>query len=408
MQECADRMNRGSHVAVDAEPTGATDLLVYLRECRELVAEEIKRILPEDPRFHDVLYRLMLEYPLREGKGLRPALCVATSRAVGGQLETVLRTAAVLELYHNAFLIHDDVEDESWLRRGELTLHREHGLAIAVNVGDAMLALTLQPLLDNVPLIGLGLSLRVLMEIAHMTRCSVEGQALELDWVRRGRFDLDDADYVTMVERKTGWYSFISPVVLGATIAGLKQSRIEELAGFARSLAVAFQIQDDILNLEGDPLQYGKEIGGDLWEGKRTLILLHMMRSASPTQRRRAERILAKARPALAGRVGDATVGHLSRVIDRLCTDGDLTARGRQRLNRALRCSAPAEKTDAEVRYLRQLVDDAGSLDYARRVALRFAEDARRRLADCGRWLVTSAHRDVLEATVGFVIERVQ
>jgi geranylgeranyl diphosphate synthase type II len=400
-------MNRGTYIAVDAEPTEATDLLVYLRECRELVAEEIKRILPDDPRFHDVLYRLMLEYPLREGKGLRPALCVATCRAVGGQLEAVLRTAAVLELYHNAFLIHDDVEDESWFRRGELTLHREHGLAIAVNVGDAMLALTLQPLLDNVPLIGLGLSLRVLMEIAHMTRCSVEGQALELDWVRRGRFDLDDADYVTMVERKTGWYSFISPVVLGATIAGLEQSRIEELAGFARSLAVAFQIQDDLLNLEGDPRQYGKEIGGDLWEGKRTLILLHMMRSASPAQRRRAERILAKARPALAGKVGRATVGNLSRVIDRLCIDGDLTARGRQRLKRALRGSAVAEKTDAEVRYLRQLVDDTGSLDYARRVALGFAEDARRRLADCG-WLLTSAHRDVLEATVGFVIERVQ
>ena len=400
-------MNRGTHVAVDVESTGATDLLLYLRECRELVAEEIQRILPEDPRFHDVLYRLMLEYPLREGKGLRPALSVATCRAVGGQPDAVLRTAAVLELYHNAFLIHDDVEDESWLRRGELTLHREHGLAIAVNVGDAMLALTLQPLLDNVPLIGLGLSLRVLMEIAHMTRCSVEGQALELDWMRRGRFDLDDADYVTMVERKTGWYSFISPVVLGATIAGLAPSRIEELVGFARSLAVAFQIQDDILNLDGDPLHYGKEIGGDLWEGKRTLILLHMMRSAAPTERRRAARILAKARPALAGKAGGATVGHLSRMIDRVCMDGDLTAHGRQRLKRALRGFAPAEKTDADVRYLRQLVDDTGSLDYARRVALGFAEDARRRLAGC-RWLVPSTHRDVLEATVDFVIERVQ
>jgi len=401
-------MNRLKRIAVDAEPTAAGDLLDYLRECRELVAEEITRILPEDPRFHDVLYRLMLEYPLREGKGLRPALCVATCRAVGGQLEAVLRTAAVLELYHNAFLIHDDVEDESWLRRGELTLHREHGLAIAVNVGDAMLALALQPLLDNVPLIGLGLSLRVLQEIARMTRCSVEGQALELDWVRRGRFDLDDEDYVTMVERKTGWYSFISPVVLGATIAALEPSRIEELSAFARSLAVAFQIQDDILNLEGDPHQYGKEIGGDIWEGKRTLILLHTMRSASAAQRRRAERILAKARPPLATKVDAASVGNLSRVIDRLCADGDLTAQGRQRLKRALRGNAPSEKTDAEVRYLRQLVDDAGSLDYARRVALRFAEDARRRLAECNRWLVASPHRDVLEATVDFVIERVQ
>jgi hypothetical protein len=133
-----------------------------------------------------------------------------------------------------------------------------------------------------------------------------------------------------------------------------------------------------------------------------------MMRCASRAQRRRAERILAKARPPLARKVGGATVGNLSGVIDRLCTDGELTAQGQRRLKRALRGSAPAEKTDAEVRYLRQLVDDTESLDYARGVALGFAEEARRRLADCGRWLAPSAHRDVLEATVDFVIERVQ
>src|ERR1700746_2122613 len=177
MPECADRMNRLKRIAVDAEPTAAGDLLDYLRECRELVAEEITRILPEDPRFHDVLYRLMLEYPLREGKGLRPALCVATCRAVGGRLEAVLRTAAVLELYHNAFLIHDDVEDESWLRRGRPTLHIDHGIPIAVNVGDAMLSLSLQPLLNNVERVGLGPALRILRAVAHMTRKTVDVQA---------------------------------------------------------------------------------------------------------------------------------------------------------------------------------------------------------------------------------------
>ena len=86
-----------------------------------------------------MLFNLMLDYPLRDAKALRPALCIATCRALGGQLEEVLPSAAVLEFFHNAFLIHDDIEDQSELRRGAPTLHYAHGVPIAVNVGDAML-----------------------------------------------------------------------------------------------------------------------------------------------------------------------------------------------------------------------------------------------------------------------------
>src|SRR5262245_6124293 len=161
-------------------------LAEYLDECRGLVQEEIRRIVPADRRRGAVLYELIFDYPLRDAKGLRPSLCIATCRALGGKLEAVLRSAAVLELYHNAFLIHDDIEDESLMRRGGPTLHRVHGVPIAVNVGDAMLALSLQPLLDNIGVIGLGPSLRVLSAVARMTRESGEGQALELSWVRRG------------------------------------------------------------------------------------------------------------------------------------------------------------------------------------------------------------------------------
>jgi geranylgeranyl diphosphate synthase type II len=88
----------------------------------------------------------MLDYPLREAKALRPAMCIATCRALGGSTEGVLQSATVLELYHNAFLIHDDVEDESEKRRDGTTLHRAHGVPVAINVGDGMLALALEPL----------------------------------------------------------------------------------------------------------------------------------------------------------------------------------------------------------------------------------------------------------------------
>ncbi len=158
------------------------DLNAYLNDCRTLVTEEIRQIIPADRRYQSILYDLMLDYPLREGKALRPALCIASCRALGGKLESVLRSAAVLELYHNAFLIHDDVEDESLMRRGSPTLQRQHGVPIAVNVGDAMLALTLKPLLENIGVVGLGPALRILEAISHMVQESVHGQAMELDW----------------------------------------------------------------------------------------------------------------------------------------------------------------------------------------------------------------------------------
>src|SRR4051812_13333371 len=95
----------------------------YLTEARDLVMVELREIVPNN-RYGPILYDLMMKYPLRAAKGLRPALCMATCRALGGRLHDVLRTAAVIELYHNAFLIHDDIEDGSLMRRGFPTLHR--------------------------------------------------------------------------------------------------------------------------------------------------------------------------------------------------------------------------------------------------------------------------------------------
>src|SRR5580700_4160348 len=95
------------------------------------------------------LWDLVPSYPKRGGKGFRPALCLATCRAFGGSTRSALLSAVALELFHNAFLVHDDVEDGSEYRRGLPTLHSEHGVGIAVNVGDAMNVLSLRPLMEN-------------------------------------------------------------------------------------------------------------------------------------------------------------------------------------------------------------------------------------------------------------------
>ena len=164
----------------------------YLAACQKMCAAEIERLYSPDDGASGTLFELILDYPSRGGKAVRPTLSIATCLGLGGRIEAILPTAATLELYHNAFLIHDDIEDESLLRRGRPALHVDHGIPVAINVGDAMLSLSLQPLLDNVERVGLGPALRILRAVAQMTRRTVEGQAIELDWVRSNAWQLDD------------------------------------------------------------------------------------------------------------------------------------------------------------------------------------------------------------------------
>jgi geranylgeranyl diphosphate synthase type II len=388
------------------------DLLGYMDECRELVVAEIRDILPKADRYRPVLYDLILDYPLREAKAIRPSLCVATCRALGGRMESVLRSAAVLEFYHNAFLVHDDVEDGSEFRRDAPTLHRTHGVPIAVNVGDAMLALALEPLLDNMASLGLGKAIRILQLVGRMARETAEGQALELGWIRTREWDLTDTDYLRMVYKKTSWYTFVAPMLAGAIVAGAEPACLVALRKFAVSLGLAFQIQDDVLNLTAERTHYGKEIGGDLWEGKHTLILLHALRSASPSERRRAHAILAKPRPTSPAVTDDgdlvASTERLARLVDELRRAGDVTARGHTALRRAVRKTDRDTgcKTDADIAVLRALIAKHRSIEAAKAVARRWAALAHARLDALHGRLGRSVHREFLEALVDFVVER--
>jgi geranylgeranyl diphosphate synthase type II len=372
----------------------------YLSACQDACLAEIRRLLPAPDGSPGGLVELILDYPLRGGKALRPALSIAVCLGLGGPLEAVLPTAATLELYHNAFLIHDDIEDESVLRRGRAALHVDHGVPIAINVGDAMMSLSLQPLLDNVERVGLGPALRILRAVAHMTRRTVEGQAVELGWVRRNAWQLDDADYLAMVERKTSWYSFITPLQVGAIAAGAPTAHLAPLEPLGRHLGAAFQITDDLLNLRADPEDYGKEIGGDLWEGKRTLMLLHALRHAALPDRQRAWEILGRRRPTV------DPEPPLRALLDALTARGELTPAGHTEITAHLHgTDAPAAKTIDDIRWLHALLARTGSLDHARAVAARQADAAADAL-DALDWFPASHHRDVLTGLVDYVHER--
>jgi geranylgeranyl diphosphate synthase type II len=264
---------------------------------RDLTYQALRDALPtREPRRY--LYDLVSQQFSAVGKGLRPALCLATCCAFGGKVEQALPSAVSLELLHNAFLVHDDIEDGSLYRRNRATLHVEAGVPLAINVGDAINTLSLASLTENIPVLGADLSYRVFHEAHHLVLQSVEGQALELGWTRDNVFDLTEDDYLRMVLKKTCWYTCIHPCRIGGLIGTAGRIDADRFNLFGYYLGAAFQIQDDILNLIGDQAQYGKEILGDIWEGKRTLMLLHALRTCSDDERMELAKVLSVDREA--------------------------------------------------------------------------------------------------------------
>jgi geranylgeranyl diphosphate synthase type II len=265
-----------------------------LREYGSLTREALSRYLPShEPRRH--LYDLVADYPKRGGKMMRPSLCIATTRAFGGRLEDALGCAVSLELLHNALLIHDDIEDGSEERRGLPTLHVQHGVPIAINVGDTLTLLSLRPLFENHERLGPRLSMRILEETEVMARESAEGQAIELGWRQDNDITITEQDYLLMVLKKTCWLATIYPSRIGALIGTRGRIDADRFIRFGFYLGAAFQIQDDLLNLVADA-RYGKERNGDLWEGKRTLMLVHLLRRCTDAERARVRTTLAQDR----------------------------------------------------------------------------------------------------------------
>ena len=293
-----------------------------LAHYRRLTNQALLKVIPDEGPPH--LYDLVAVYPRRFSKGLRPALCLATCAALGGNEWQALGSAVVIELLHNAFLIYDDVQDQSLMRRKGTTLPREHGIAVAVNVGNATSLLALQRLIENRGMLGPAMSWRIVEETERTMRHSLEGQAIEIGWIRDNVYTLTPGDYLRMCLKKTSWYSFIYPLCIGALVAQGPLQDLDRFHRFGWYVGAAFQIRDDILNLTGRYARYGKEIGGDLWEGKRTLMLIHLLDHCAANERRRLEHFLAASR---------------------------------------------AERTGAEVEWIYGLMVERGSIQFARRAA---------------------------------------
>lgn len=237
-------------------------------------------------------YDLVADYPWRGGaKRIRPMLCIAACRIHGGRAAEAMPAAVALELLHSAFLVHDDIEDGSAHRRGLPTMHQSLGVARAINIGDSLSALALVALAKGGRHWGSEVAGSVTAEFAHLLQRTTEGQARELDWIAADRYDLADADYLALVRDKTCWYSTCHPLRIGAMIGSRGRADVDRLNDLGTYLGAVFQIHDDIENLESGST-YGKDALGDVVEGKRTLPLLHLMRSAGPSDRQQVLQIL--------------------------------------------------------------------------------------------------------------------
>ena len=254
----------------------------------------LERLPDGEPGKH--LYQPMRDFCARSGKGIRPALLIASCQAFGGQLKDALTSAAALELLHNAFLIHDDIQDQSESRRGVPCLHAQLGVPLAINVGDAMMAHAFRLLRGNFTLLGPQAAWRVFDEFDHLISESLEGQAMELGWIRDNDLAVSPSDFLRMTLKKTCWYSFIHPCRIGALIARGGDAKLDAFNAFGFFLGAAFQIRDDILNLTGSRDRYGKEILGDIYEGKRTLMLARLAGRVDASERARLSRFLAAPR----------------------------------------------------------------------------------------------------------------
>lgn len=226
------------------------------------LAKEYKGIV----KFHS---DLISEYPKRKGKYVRPSLVVLTAEAMGVPTSKSLRVAAAMQVCEDWVLIHDDFEDDSELRRGSLTLHRLFSSELAINAGDFLHVLMWQMIMDCRKELGDELMFKVFSEFQKILRRTVLGQTAEIKWTQDRKL-LTDNDWFFVADGKTSYYTIAGPMRLGAIIAGATEKQLDLIMTFGQLLGRAFQIRDDLLDLETDII-----------EGKRTLMLGHLLRTAS-------------------------------------------------------------------------------------------------------------------------------
>lgn len=208
------------------------------------------------------------------GKRLRPALVLFSAMAVGGEKKHAYNPAIAVEMLHNFTLVHDDIMDNSALRRGRATLHTLHDVNTAILVGDVLLAASFEVLLDGIDA-DIAKNAVSAFNTGLIEVC--EGQSLDKEFERRNEVTIPE--YYTMIGKKTAALLHMCCKV-GALVGGGSPAEVKALSGFGTNIGIAFQLQDDLLDLMGDEISLGKRIGGDIIEGKKTFLVIKALERA--------------------------------------------------------------------------------------------------------------------------------
>jgi geranylgeranyl diphosphate synthase type II len=219
------------------------------------------------------------------GKRLRPLLVLLSAKAVGGSFKNAYNAAASVEMLHNFTLVHDDIMDNADKRRGRLTLHKKYDHNTAILTGDSLLSVAYEYLLKDCN----GSAKELISSFTHGLIEVCEGQSMDTDFESRKNVSL--SEYITMIKKKTAAMAEMC-CRIGALLGGGSKDQVTALGNYGLNLGIAFQIQDDLLDISADEKKFGKTIGGDLVEGKKTFLFLEALEKSKGEDRRRLLKVI--------------------------------------------------------------------------------------------------------------------
>lgn len=309
----------------------------------------------------DFHFQMVSDYPNRQGKYLRPTLVLLTAQAMGFDPKLAIPTAAAMQLSEDWILGHDDIEDQSESRRGLPAIQKLYGNQLAINAGDALHNLTLNILSQNFSVLDQKLAKKIQQEFFIMINRTILGQTIEIKWTQENHFNLSQEDIFLILESKTCYYTISGPMRLGAILAGATNKQLNSIYKFGLALGKSFQIIDDLLDLTSDFSGFKKQIGNDIYEGKRTVMLVHLLNNINPKDKKKLIKILKKDR---------------------------------------------TKKSQTEVLWVINQMEKMGSLDYSKNLANKFSKEAKNIFDTELKFLSAKPFRSQLKSCINFITTR--